>query len=307
MAATTAPRPYLGAALLVFVGAAWGSAFPLMKDLIERIPVADLLTERYTLAAVALIAIRPHALRGLRRRTWGTGLAAGLLFGAGQIAQAVALRSLPSAVSGFAVGLYVVITPLLAVFALRLPIRPRGWLSVAFALAALPAFTLLGRTGGDPVAAPALAVTLGAALLYALHTLVLGQSMALRRDAYAVAVIQVATIAVITAVAAVPHGLTLPSTPKDWALLAHLSLVACALGFLARSFGQRHVPATPAAIILSAQPFWVTAFAVVLYDDPLTWPILVGGVLIAVAILLAVLPGRDTFSARPMGPDSLGP
>jgi Predicted permease, DMT superfamily len=260
-----------------------------MKDLINRMPVADLLTERYTLAVLALLLIWPRCLLGLRRDTWVTGLLAGLLFGVGQIAQAIALRALPSAVSGFAVGLYVVITPLLAIFALRARIQARSWLSAALAVAALAVFTLLGRAGGGEISMPALAVTLGAAVLYAIHTLVLGHSYAWRRDAYAVAVIQLGTIAVVTALVAAPGGLTLPAAPRDWGLLAHLGLVACALGFLARSFGQRHVPPAPAAVILAAQPLWVTAFAVLLYGDPLTWPVIAGGMLTAAAVLLAVL------------------
>src|SRR5690606_41626511 len=95
---------FLGAVLLLFVSAAWGSAFPLMQDLIHRLPVEDLLAERYTLAALTLFLLRPGCLRGLSRSTWIEGLVLGVMFGVGQSAQAVALYSLPAAVSGFAVG-----------------------------------------------------------------------------------------------------------------------------------------------------------------------------------------------------------
>ena len=113
MAVVPAPRPLLGAVLLLFVSAAWGSAFPLMKDLMVRVPVADLLTERYAVATLVLLALRPRCLRGLPEGTWLTGVLLGLLFGVGRTAQAVALHDLPSSVSGFTVGSYVVITPVL--------------------------------------------------------------------------------------------------------------------------------------------------------------------------------------------------
>jgi drug/metabolite transporter (DMT)-like permease len=276
--------------LLLFVSAAWGSAFPLMKDLIARMPVADLLTERYTIATLALMLVSPRCLRGLREGTWRTGVVAGLLFGAGQTAQAVALHALPSAVSGFAVGLYVVITPLLGLLVLRVRITLRMWLAVLLALAALVVFSVMRGAEGSQISVPALALTLMAAILYAVHTLVLGRCAKRRREIYGVAVIQLATIAVITGIMAVPGGLTLPAGPEDWGLLAHLALIACALGFLARSFGQRHVPPVPAAVLLAAQPLWVTAFAVFLYGDRLTWPVFLGGGLIATSILLVVLP-----------------
>ncbi len=290
MAALPAPRPILGVVLLLFVSAAWGSAFPLMKDLILRMPVADLLAERYAIATLALIAVRPRCLTGLSERTWLTGVLAGLLFGSGQTAQAVALHELPSAVSGFAVGSYVVITPLLGVAFLHARISPRVWLAAGLSLAALVVFTLLRGAEGDEISVPALILTLMAAVMYAVHTLVLGTR---RRDAYAVAVIQLGTIAVITGVMALPGGITLPGTAADWGLLLHLALIACALGFLARSFGQQHVHPVPAAIILAAQPLWVTGFAVVLYGDPLTWRVFLGGGLIAVAVLLVLPKGFD--------------
>src|SRR5690606_40115129 len=77
MAVVPAPRPLLGAVLLLFVSAAWGSAFPLMQDLIHRLPVEDLLAERYTLAALTLFLLRPGCLRGLSRSTWIEGLVLG--------------------------------------------------------------------------------------------------------------------------------------------------------------------------------------------------------------------------------------
>lgn len=291
MTAVSVPRPLLGTVFLLFVSAAWGSAFPLMKDLITRVPVADLLTERYGIATLVLVAIRPGCLRRLPERTWLTGALLGLLFGVGQTAQAVALHDLPSSVSGFAVGSYVVITPILGLILTGARITGRTWVAVALATAAMAAFTLLKEAEGGDVSLPALAVTLLSAVLYAAHTLVLGGYADARRDAYPIAVIQLGTIALMTGILAVPDGLTLPATPADWAVLGHLSVVACALGFLARSFGQLHVPPVPAAVILSAQPLWVTALAVVAYGEPLTGTFLVGGGLIALAMLMVVLPG----------------
>lgn len=296
------PRPVLGIVLLTFVSAAWGSAFPLMKDLIVRMPVADLLAERYGIATFALVACRPRSLRGLSESTWLTGILLGLLFGVGQTVQAVSLHDLPSSVSGFTVGSYVVITPVLGLVLLGARTSARIWAAVALAAVAMTVFTLLKGAEGD-ISAPALVATLVSALLYAAHTLALGNSAEARRHAYAVTVIQLGTIAVMTGVLALPDGLTLPATPCDWAILGHLSIVACALGFLARSWGQVHVSPVPAAVILSAQPLWVTILAVALYGESLTLSIFLGGGLIALAMLLVVLPrGLLSSVRRGIGP-----
>ncbi|MBG0818214.1 EamA family transporter [Planomonospora sp. ID82291] len=296
---SSASRPLLGAVLLLFVSAAWGSAFPLMKDLIGRVPVADLLAERYGLAALALLALRPGCLRGLPEGVWPTGILLGLLFGVGQTAQAVALHDLPSPVSGFTVGSYVVITPILGLAVLGTRLSRRTWGAVSLAAAALVSFTLLRGAAGQDVSLPALGVTLLAAVLYSAHTLVLGASGRARQDAYAITVIQLGVIAAMTGLLAVPDGLTVPRTAGDWAILGHLSIVACALGFLARSFGQAHVPPVPAAVILASQPLWVTALAAVAYGEPLTWSVGLGGALIAAAMLLVVAPGRRPAADAP--------
>ncbi|WP_164903855.1 DMT family transporter [Nonomuraea polychroma] len=289
MAVVPAPRPLLGAVLLLFVSAAWGSAFPLMKDLMDRLPVEDLLAERYLIAALTLLLIRPHCLRGLSRGTWINGVVLGVTFGVGQTAQAVALDSLPSAVSGFAVGCSVVITPVLALFVFKSRVPRRIWAGVVLALAGMTAFTLMRGVEEHEFSLLALAATLFAAGLYAGHTLMLGQlSKGGTFHPYALTVIQLLTIGLLTGAVGARDGIALPADAPDWVLMAHLSVVSCALGFLARSYGQAHVPPVPSAILMSSQPLWVTAIAVIWFQEQLGWSMLVGGGLMAGAMLLAL-------------------
>ncbi|SDK91258.1 DMT family transporter [Nonomuraea jiangxiensis] len=303
MAVVPAPRPLLGAVLLLFVSAAWGSAFPLMKDLIRRMPVEDLLAERYLLAGLTLLLIRPGSLRGLPRETWIYGVVLGLMFGVGQTGQAIALYSLPSAVSGFAVGCSVVITPILALLVFKSKVPRRIWAGVVLALAGMTAFTLMRGVEDEAISVIALLVTLAAAALYAGHTLLLAHlSKGGSFHAYPLTVIQLFTIGVLTGGVAVRDGIELPSDGPDWAILAHLSVVSCALGFLARSYGQAHVAAVPSAILMSSQPVWVAAIAVIWFQEQVGWSMIVGGGLMAAAMLLAV-PDRSAQAKRRLGRD----
>lgn len=289
MAVVPAPRPLLGAVLLLFVSAAWGSAFPLMKSLIDEplsMSVTDLLAERYTIAAVVLFLIRPRSLRGLARGTWSRGIVLGVMFGVGQTMQAFALDDLSSAVSGFAVGCNVVMTPVLALILFRVRVPKRIWFGVALALCGVAIFALM-KGDGVRFAPVALGLTLCAAALYACHTLVLGNLSRANYNAYAITVIQLLTIGLLTGVMAVPDGLEAPPGPYGWLKLAHLAIVSCALGFLARSFGQRHLQAVPSAVLLASQPLWVALIAL-LCDEPVAASVLVGGPFMAAAMLLAV-------------------
>ncbi len=289
MAVVPAPRPLMGAVLLLFVSAAWGSAFPLMKSLIDEplhMSVTDLLAERYTIAAIALFLIRPRCLTGLAKGTWSRGIVLGIMFGVGQTMQAFALDDLSSAVSGFAVGCNVVMTPLLALVLFRVRVPRRIWYGVALALVGVTIFALM-KGDGVKFAPVALGLTLCAAALYACHTLVLAKFSRSNYNAYAITVIQLLTIGLLTGMMAVPDGLDAPPGPYGWLKLGHLAIVSCALGFLARSFGQRHLHAVPSAVLLSSQPLWVAVIAM-LCDEPVGMSVLVGGPFMAAAMLLAV-------------------
>jgi drug/metabolite transporter (DMT)-like permease len=269
-----------------------------MKDLIERLPVEDLLAERYLIAALTLLLIKPNCFRGLPRGTWINGAVLGVMFGIGQTAQAIALGSLPSAVSGFAVGCSVVITPILALILFKSRVPRRIWAGVALALAGMTAFTLMRGVEQHEFSLIALAATLFAAGLYAGHTLMLGQlSKRGSFHPYALTVIQLFTIGLLTGVVGARDGITLPADAPDWLLLAHLSVISCALGFLARSYGQAHVPPVPSAIMMSSQPLWVAVIAVIWFNEQVGWSMLVGGGLMAGAMLLA-LPARETARGR---------
>ncbi|KAB8190840.1 EamA family transporter [Nonomuraea phyllanthi] len=295
MAVVPAPRPLMGAVLLLFVSAAWGSAFPLMKDLIHRLAVEDLLAERYLLAAITLLLIRPGCLRGLPRKTWINGAVLGVMFGVGQVGQAVALHGLPSSLSGFAVGCGVVITPIMALILFKARMQRRIWAGVVLALAGMTMFTLLSGMEDHEVSVLALVVTLAAAALYSGHTLLLAHlsKHGAEFNAYALTVIQLFTIGLLTGGVAVRDGISVPSSGPDWLILTHLAVVSCALGFLARSYGQTHVPAVPSAILMSSQPLWVAAISVTWFHEKVGWSMIVGGGLMGAAMLLA-LPSRTS-------------
>src|SRR6476661_8858457 len=101
--------------------AAWGSTFFLIKDVVTRIAVPDLLALRLGIATVALAAIAGRRL-SMDRRTLLSGVVLGLLYGVAQILQTVGLAHTTASSSGFITGLYVVATPLLSAVILRVRI-----------------------------------------------------------------------------------------------------------------------------------------------------------------------------------------
>ncbi len=279
---------------LLLVTATWGSTFPLLKGVVERVPPADFLAVRFALAAEALAAVRPRVLAPLSPAVWRRGAALGLVYGLAQILQTVGLQTTSASVSGFVTGMYVVLTPVLATALLRQRLSAGMWLAVALATTGLAVLSLRGFAVGYGEA-----VTLAGAALYALHIIGLGRWSA-TEHAWGLTVVQMAVVAVVCALAAAPGGLTLPQHGGEWAVLAHMALVAGALALLVQTWAQAHLAPTRAAIIMTTEPVWAGFFAVVLGGEVLGVRVLVGGALVLAAMHLSELaPGRTTL-AQPL-------
>src|SRR5918993_513665 len=147
------------------------------------------------------------------------------------------------------------------------------------------------------------ALTLVAAVLYAGHIVALGR-WSTPRAAVGLATVQAGVITVVTSVAAVPDGLTLPSDGGQWASLLYMALAAGALALWAQTWAQAHLTATRAAIVMAMEPVFAAFFAVVLGGEDLTRRMLVGGALVVAAMYLVELrsTSRDPTATAAEGP-----
>ena len=289
--------PGVAALGLVLVTASWGSTFPLLKDVVGRVPVPDFLAVRFALAALVLFAVRPTAVLRLSPDARRRGAALGVVYGAAQILQTVGLQHTAASVSGFVTGMYVVFTPVFAALVLRRRVSGAVWLAVGLATTGLAVLSLRGVAIGYGEL-----VTLASAALYAVHILGLG-AWTSSREAYGLTVVQMATITLVCAVAAVPVGLALPERAFDWAALVYTALVAGALALLLQTWAQAHLPPTRAAVIMTMEPVWASAFAIAVGGESMTLRLLLGGALVLAGMYVAELgPGARSDAVDPVEP-----
>ena len=133
---------------LLTVSAAWGMAFVVMKDPIEKQNVNSFLFTRFLLAILAMIAIKPSVLKHFTPTMLKQGFIAGSFLAAGYIFQTFGLALTGAAVAGFITGLYVVATPLIAAIFLQAKISRFTWLCVALATVGLALLSLKGWSIG---------------------------------------------------------------------------------------------------------------------------------------------------------------
>jgi drug/metabolite transporter (DMT)-like permease len=278
---------------LLAVTAIWGSTFFLIKDVVTRIPAADLLAVRFALASLGLAVLAGRRLT-LSRSMLVSGTGLGLLYGAAQVLQTLGLAATAASVSGFLTGLYVVATPLLGAAILRQRVRPTVWAAVGLATVGLAVLSLTGVSTGYGEL-----LTVLSAVVYAGHILALGR-ISTPGSALSLSLVQLVVITLTCGLLAVlpvsGTGLQLPSTGGDWLAVAYLGLVAGAVTMVAQTWAQARIDATRAAVIMAMEPVWAAGFAVALGGEVVTVRLVVGGLAILAAIYLAEYSG-----SRPVG------
>lgn len=286
-------RSSLSATLaLLGITAMWGSTFFLIRDLLVRVPTLDFLAVRFAIASVALLVVAPRAVARLSPASRRSAVVLGLLYGVAQILQTAGLAHTAASVSGFITGMYVVLTPVFAAALLRTRITALTWGAVLLATAGLAVLTLNGLSVGYGEA-----ITLVAAMLYALHIVGLG-AWSTPHEALGMSIVQIVVITLVCLAATAPDGIVLPQTTGDWLSVVYMALFAGALGLVGQTWAQAHLAATRSALIMSMEPVFAAFFAVLLGGESFTLRMVAGGLMVLAAMLVVELAPRRKVEAE---------
>lgn len=275
------------------VAAFWGAAFVIMKPAIEQQPIYDFLASRFTLATLVMIAARPKVVLAFKPSLLRYGVPLGLLLGGGYITQTIALQLTTAAITGFLTGLYVVLTPLIAWLVLKNKLsKTVGW-GVALATVGLGLISING-----------LSIEVGqiwgiiCAVLFAAHIVGLG-AWSPGRDVYALTVIQLGTMAVLTWAGALTDGYQPPPNPDVWIAVIFTAVLATALAFFIQTWAQSQIEASRVAIILTSEIVFAALIAVLVGQETLSVKTLIGGTLMVSAMLLVEWPSKASRAIVP--------
>ena len=268
---------------LLGVAAAWGLAFVVMKDAIERQSVNNFLFTRFTLAVVVMVLIRPQVIKKFNKDLLLRGSMAGIFLGFGYIFQTLGLERTGAAITGFITGLYVVLTPLLASFVLKEQISRFVWLCIFIATIGLALLSVQGFSVGFGEM-----LVLMSAIFFAAHIIALSK-WSPGRDVYAMTVVQLTICALMAGIASIPEGYSPPPDTGVWAVVVFTAVFATAVAFIIQTWSQAHISATKVAVILTMEVVFAALFAVIFGGEVLTLQVLLGGSLVLLAMYLIVL------------------
>jgi drug/metabolite transporter (DMT)-like permease len=250
--------------VLIAVTAVWGVTFVQVKDAVAIYPLFAFLAVRFAIASAALAPLGARRVRTLRRAGVVSGLLAGGLLGAGYALQTAGLERTSVSSTGFITGMYVVLTPLIALALFRSRVSRTVWLGVVLSTTGLALLSGVhaGSALGD-------ALVLAGAAVYSLQ-IVLMERYAPRFDVVAFTLVEMIAafggllvIALALGQLETPHGWTV------WGALVVTGVFASAFAFLAQTWAQRRVTATRTALAFSLEPVWTAFFGYTLAGDRL--------------------------------------
>ena len=278
--------------LIVAATIIWGSSFVIVKDTTQAVSPAWLLAVRFITAAVVLglFFIKKRELY-FKKEYIGYGALFGCAMFLAYYTQTIGITDTTPGKNAFLTGTYCVIVPFLAWAIFKVKPNKFNIIAAVMCVAGIGFVSLNGELSirfGD-------AMTLLCAVFYALH-IILVAKFAPGRDIFVLTLWQFATVGVLSLVVGAifePMPAWGALTPDIWGSLAYLALGCTALALLFQNMGQKHLPASSAALLLSLESPFGVFFSVLLGAEVLTAKILMGFALIFAAIVVSeVLPAK---------------
>jgi drug/metabolite transporter (DMT)-like permease len=274
--------------------ASWGASYVVAKDLLDRYDPLSILAVRFVLGTAVLWLLRPRAVARLPRASRWHAAVIGVVLGAAQIPHYFGVQESSASVAAFLIGTYVVMTPVVDWLFYRARVSRTTLAGTVLALVGLGLFA-----GGGSVSLLGLVLCLTAALLYAVQISTVGAWVP-ATNLWGFTAVTVAAMSAVIAVPALIRGIQIPSSTGDWLGILYLALFAGIAGVMLQSWGQRHIPATQAAVILVMEPVWATGLAVVFLGDQLDARLLIGGAVLLVANVVVAVGSRQRPAESPL-------
>lgn len=290
-------RRIKGNILLLITALCWGSGFAIRKIGTAAIPPMTFNALRELVGAVMLIPLLTVNLKQTRYFTIGhnrhsvleyrkkkvavASIVCGSLFTVASMLQSLGLATVSAGKSGFITSMYVVLTPLIAIFlGARISRKSAGCIVLA-----VIGFAFLSLSGGIGNIKSGDFLLLGGAFCFAAHIIAVGRFVD-KSNGLIIAVLQMFFLGVVGLAISIPlEHPTFSQFVKCLPVLIICGLVTCAIGNTAQIIGQRFTTPTSAALILSMESVFSVLIGAIVLGEVMSFRELFGCVLILIAVL----------------------
>ena len=285
---------------LLLTATIWGFAFVSQVEGMAAVSPFFFNALRFTLGALSLLPV----LAAIRRRpqgqasplrTVGVGALCGVvLFAASSLQQHGILLGRSAGRAGFITALYIVMVPLFGLV-LRRRVPTPAWLGVAVSIVGFYLLCVRGSFGAVDLGD---LLVLASSVLFAVHILVI-DTLGHGVDPLWLSFIQFVTTAALSWAGALGDGSVDWTGAADaWIPVLYAGVGSVGIAYTLQVVGQRFVPPTRSAVILSLESFFSAVGGALLLGETMTPRGYAGCALIFVGTLLAQAPARLPFRLR---------
>lgn len=273
----------LGRLALLMTTIIWGTSFVVLKKTLNEIPTHYVLAFRFSGAAVLMLLLGVKNLKRIDRQYIKGGVIMGILLYFAYTIQTYGLYYTTPGKNAFLTTSYCVLVPFIYwVLTKRRPSK-YNFIAAAICIAGVGLVTLDNDKGvniGD-------VLSFCCGLFYALH-IVATSKYVKGRSILPLIMIQFTTAGVLSWISAL---LTDP-IPTEISMNSKFSIVylcvMCTAGcYLLQSYGQKHTPASTAAVIMTFEAVFGALISVLFYDEVLTIRLILGFLFIFTAVIIS--------------------
>lgn len=304
-------QEFTGMLCLLLTAVIWGFAFVSQVSSMEAVSPLFFNAARFTLGACSLVPVillmrrggkdsadvsnsahsagSPGERRSRRKRTVITGMLCGtLLFAAGTLQQYGILWGRSAGRAGFITALYIVLVPLFGLFLHR---RVTALTGVSVIIALIGFYLLCVADGFDTINKGDLTVFLGS-VMFAAHILVI-DTLGAKVEPIRLSFVQFVTTAALSwAGAALEGSIDWSGAATSWVAILYAGIASVGVAYTLQTVGQRQVPPTRSAVILSLESLFSAVGGALLLGETMTARGYAGCALIFLGTLLAQMPAK---------------
>lgn len=274
--------------LLLVTACIWGFAFVAQRVGMNHVGPFTFNAVRFALGAAVLIPLaavsrkRNRSVAGANGRVLLPGLLAGTILFAGASLQQAGLVYTTAGNAGFVTGLYVVIVPVIGLFAGR-KTPGLSWLAALLSISGLYLLTSSGSgrmTTGDML-------VLGGAFFWALHIQVVSRYVA-RTGAASLAAVQFSVCSLLSlAVALAMERIQFSGIQQAALPLAYGGFVSVGIAYTLQVVAQKDAHPSHAAVLMSLEALFAAIGGWLLLRERMTPTALGGGAIMFLAMLIS--------------------
>lgn len=291
---TEKKKMLLADAALLLAALGWGGGFVAGDIAAEAFSPFWIMAVRFTGAAVWMFLLFARHIRRSTKEDWKAGFCLGLILCVGQPLQILGLKYTTPSKHAFLLAAYVILVPFISWIILKK--RPQGKAFVTGALALL-GIGMISLSASKQIELGDL-LSLAFAVIYAFLIVMTGY-FARKTNPLTMSFVQYLTTGVISLLI----SLLIEELPKTLPLagigaMAYLILINTVIAYTLQNVAQRYTSDTHAAVLVSMESVFGYFCGVVLYNDPFTPRVLIGGMIVFAAVLLSVVNWKDVFQKK---------